>query len=134
LIPAITVLLVEDDFLIMEMLKEALEEGGLAIETAITAEQAIEVLEAGVADCRALITDVNLPGRLLGWDVARRGREINDELPAIYITGGSAHDWAVNGVPRSILLVKPFAPVQVATPASLNLTISAARRCASGSE
>src|ERR1051326_6632018 len=82
LIPAITVLLVEDDFLIMEMLKEALEEGGLAIETAITAEQAIEVLEAGVADCRALITDVNLPGRLLGWDVARRGREINDELPA----------------------------------------------------
>jgi DNA-binding response OmpR family regulator len=73
------------------------------------------MLEAEGADYRALITDVNLPGTLSGWDVAKRGREINGELPVIYITGAADGDWPSNGVPKSILLVKPFVPAQVVT-------------------
>lgn len=113
--PPILVLLVEDDPLVQDMLEATLEEGGFTIKVAAAAEQAIEMLDAEGADYRALITDVNLPGRLSGWDVAKRGREINGELPVVYITGAAAGDWPSNGVPKSILLVKPFAPAQAVT-------------------
>jgi DNA-binding response OmpR family regulator len=115
LTPPILVLLVEDDPLVQDMLEATLEEGGFTIKVAAAAEQAIEMLDAEGADYRALITDVNLPGRLSGWDVAKRGREINGELPVVYITGAAAGDWPSNGVPKSILLVKPFAPAQAVT-------------------
>jgi DNA-binding NtrC family response regulator len=111
----IPLLLVEDDAAIQEMLIETLEEGGFTIRVATSAEQAIGMLDAEGTNFSALITDVNLPGKLNGWNVAKRAREINEELPVIYITGGAAHDWASNGVPKSILLVKPFAPPQVVT-------------------
>lgn len=114
----ILLLLVEDDPLILKLLTEALEEGGFTLQTATTAEQAIEILDAQQFIFSALITDVNLPGELTGWNVAKRAREINEELPVVYITGGAAHDWASNGVPKSILLVKPFAPAQVVTAVS----------------
>ena len=43
------------------------------------------------ADYRALVTDVNLaPGKLTGWDVAKRGRGINADLPVVYMTGSEA--------------------------------------------
>jgi DNA-binding response OmpR family regulator len=64
------------------------------------------------------VTDVNLPGEISGWDIARRAREINDKLPVIYMTGGSAHEWASRGVPNSQLMPKPFAVAQVVTSVS----------------
>jgi DNA-binding response OmpR family regulator len=114
----IPLLLVEDDPLILEMLTETLQESGFTIEAATTAEEAIRMLDAEEIKFSALITDVNLPGELTGWNVAGRAREIDEELPVIYITGGAAHDWASNGVPKSILLVKPFATAQVITAVS----------------
>lgn len=36
-------------------------------------------------------------------------------MPVIYITGGPRDDWAVEGVPNSVLLAKPFAPAQLVT-------------------
>jgi CheY-like chemotaxis protein len=111
----ILILLVEDHPLILEVLKDTLEEDGCKIQVAVTGEEAINLLNAQGTDVSALVTDVNLRGKLTGWNVARRAREINDELPVIYITGGAAHEWASNGVPKSILLVKPFPHAQVIT-------------------
>jgi hypothetical protein len=39
-------------------------------------------------------------------------------LPVVYITGAAAENWAVQGVPNSILLAKPFAPAQLVTAVS----------------
>ena len=64
---------------------------------------------------RALVTDINLLGQLSGWDVAKLAREINPEIPIIYMTGPAADQWPSHGVPGSIMLNKPFAPVQVVT-------------------
>jgi DNA-binding response OmpR family regulator len=49
-----------------------------------------------------------------GWDVARRARAINPALPVIYMRGAD-EEWAIQGVPKSILLNKPFAPAQLVT-------------------
>ena len=66
-----------------------------------------------------LATDINLGSdKLTGWDVARRAREIEPELPIVYMTGDGASDWASQGVPNSILLTKPFAPAQLLTAVS----------------
>ena len=62
---------------------------------------------------RALITNINLPGKLTGWDVARHARQISDSLPVIYLTAASAHDWETEGVPNSKLMTKPFALAQL---------------------
>ncbi len=61
------------------------------------------------------MTDINLPGKFSGWDLARHAREINDTLPVVYMSGGSAHEWASQGVPNSQIMPKPFAVAQVVT-------------------
>ena len=43
---------------------------------------------------RALLTDVNLKGRLSGWDVARQIREEELPFPVVYMTGAAADDRA----------------------------------------
>jgi DNA-binding response OmpR family regulator len=88
-------------------------------------EDALQLLDDESRRYRALVTDINLGhGTLSGWDVARRGREVNPELPVVYMTGDSAAEWAAQGVPNSVLLTKPFAPAQLLTAVSQLLNAS----------
>jgi DNA-binding response OmpR family regulator len=61
------------------------------------------------------VTDINLIGRLDGWEVARAARETDPTMPIIYMTGTHAEEWASKGVPNSVILAKPFAPAQLVT-------------------
>ena len=70
-----------------------------------------------------MITDIKLGSKVTGWDVARHGRELNPDLPVVYVTGSEGHDWASLGVPNSVLIEKPFAPAQVLTAVSQLLNI-----------
>jgi DNA-binding response OmpR family regulator len=115
----LVVLVVEDDDLIRGLAEETLGEGGFKVSIASTAEQAVELLDAQEAPYRALVTDVNLASaNLTGWDVARRARELNPDIPVVYMTGDGAAEWTSQGVPNSILLTKPFAPAQLLTAVS----------------
>ena len=108
------VLLVEDEPNILELLRLALEDAGFAVTTAMTGEAAFSLLDGGAHDIRALVTDVNLvPGRKTGWDVAHHARGLVAGLPVIYLTGGAAHEWTLQGVTQSVLLTKPFVLAQV---------------------
>ncbi|MDH7972502.1 response regulator [Sphingomonas sp. AR_OL41] len=113
------ILVVEDEALIAEQVISGLEEAGYAGTTACNAEDAIALLEEDGAAFRAVITDVNLaPGKLTGWDVARRARELVADFPVIYMSGASGHEWTSNGVPNSLLIGKPFAIGQIITAVS----------------
>lgn len=107
------VLVVEDDDAIQAIVEDALAEGGFQIATVRTGEEAMTLLKGNLMPYKALVTDVNLLGRLDGWDVARAAREVDPHFPVVYMTGGAADKWPVLGVPNSILLQKPFAPAQV---------------------
>ena len=116
---SIPVLVVEDEQLIHALLTETLTEGGFAVEIAADGEDAIRMLNAPDASYRALVTDVNLsPGKLTGWDVAKRARELQAEIPVVYMTGAGSHHWPSRGVPNSVLVPKPFAPAQIVTAVS----------------
>ncbi len=107
------VLVVEDDDAIQAIVEDALAEGGFQIATVKTGEEAVTLLKGDLMPYKAIVTDVNLLGRLDGWDVARAAREVDPHFPVVYMTGGAADKWPVLGVPNSILLQKPFAPAQV---------------------
>jgi DNA-binding response OmpR family regulator len=109
----INILVVEDEFIIRELLRNELGEAGFAVTIASTAKDAMDQLRDNATGYRALVTDINLQSNLTGWDVARQGRRMKSDLPVIYMTGDSGADWAINGVPNSILVLKPFAPTQI---------------------
>ena len=112
------ILVVEDDQLIQTFIEDALGDGGF--ESAITAsgEEAVTLLKGHKGKYRALVTDINLRGKMDGWEVAQHAREIDPEFPVVYTSGTAAADWASKGVPNSIMLSKPFAPAQLLTAVS----------------
>ena len=118
-----SILVVEDDYQLQEMIEDALGEGGFFVNTVATAEEALTLFTGNPGAHRALVTDINLRGRLSGWDAARRVREIVPDLPVIYMTGAAGDQWSSQGVPGSVLLAKPFAPAQLVTAVSELLTV-----------
>ncbi len=113
------IFIVEDEPLIQEMLQIVLEDSGFEVNMAYSSMEAIATLEAQPSKFQALITDVNLShSELTGRDVAKRARELKPDLPVVYMTGDSAHEWTSVGVPNSVLLMKPFTFSQLVTAVS----------------
>jgi DNA-binding response OmpR family regulator len=117
------ILIVEDDPLMQGVLEDALKEGGFQTAIAGSGEEAVTLLKGRIADYKALVTDVNLRGRMTGWEVAKQARMASADFPIIYVTGAAADEWPVHGVPQSILLNKPFAPAQLVTAVAQLLNI-----------
>jgi len=109
------ILVTEDDQMIQGLIEEALTDGGFDSAIAATGEEAVTLLRGNRGKYRALITDINLLGRVNGWEIARVAREIDPGFPVVYMSGSHAEEWASKGVPNSIMLAKPFAPAQVTT-------------------
>ena len=112
------ILVVEDEYPLQGIVEESLIDGGFATDILSSGEEALTLFKGGLKHYKALVTDVNLKGRLNGWEVARQIREIDPGCPVIYLTGAAADEWAAQGVPNSILLQKPFAPAQLVTAVS----------------
>jgi len=112
------ILVIEDDYLIQSMIEEALLDGGFEAATAASGEEAVTLLQGNRGKYRALVTDINLSGRLCGWEVAKQARQMEPGFPVVYISGASAEHWTSQGVPDSILLTKPFATAQLLTAVS----------------
>jgi len=105
------VLVVEDEEPLQEMVHDALKESGFDLTTVASGQEAVAMIESGVIKYSALVTDVNLKGQMKGWEIARLVRQIDPAFPVVYMTADAAEDWASEGVPNSILLKKPFAPL-----------------------
>jgi DNA-binding response OmpR family regulator len=105
-----TILLVEDDQTIRDMVEEALVEGGSQVVIARLPRKPWR--EARTSGTRYRY---QLGGKIDGWGVARIAREIDPAFPVVYMPGSAAEEWPSKGVPQSILLTKPFAPAQLLT-------------------
>lgn len=109
------VLVIEDDLEIQALIDEALCDGGYEPALASSGEEAVTLMRGRQSKYRVVVTDINLAAKVDGWEVARVAREMDPELPVVYMTGAAANQWAVQGVPNSVLLTKPFAPAQLVT-------------------
>jgi CheY-like chemotaxis protein len=66
-----TVLVVEDEILIRELVAEELEEAGYSVVVATNADQAIAILEA-LQDIHLVFTDIGMPGSMDGLKLPLR--------------------------------------------------------------
>src|SRR4051794_31656452 len=121
---AVLILVVEDDPAAGDELKRALEAAGFRVMLVESGEKATSAFDENAGEIGGLVADVKLGGHVSGWGVARHAREVNQDLPVVYVTGFHVEDWASQGVPKSMLVQKPFAPAQIITAFSSLLNIS----------
>jgi DNA-binding response OmpR family regulator len=114
--PAAALLYVEDDPLIREVTAMSLEDAGFEVVMAQNAPAAYAALDAqDVRGFGAVITDINLGSGPDGWEVARRARHVNRQMPVLYVTGAEGDSWQSKAVSGSRILGKPFSPVEIVT-------------------
>jgi DNA-binding response OmpR family regulator len=110
-----TILLVEDDQALQAVLETALSDEGFEVVTADSGAAGMEALASSESQFQAVVTDIQLGKGPRGWDIGHRAREVTPGIPVIYMTGNSAHEWTVQGVPESVMLQKPFVMAQLVT-------------------
>ena len=99
-----TVLVVEDETLIRELIAEELEEAGYSVVVATNADQAIAILEAR-QDIHLVFTDIDMPGSMDGLKLAAA---VRDRWPPIHIiiTTGKARPMTIPA--NALFIPKPY--------------------------
>ena len=103
------VLLVEDEFLLCDMMAEALSEYGFEVYAFANAKDALRHLTCG-APCDILLTDINLPGSSDGAALARIARQLRPDLPVVYASGSYSKLEELDAVSGAIFVAKPYNP------------------------
>lgn len=109
-----TVLLVEDEVLILSLVADTLLEHGFAVHEAVSAEEALRYMDGG-GPVDVLLTDVDLPGSMDGVELAACVRQRRPEVPVVYASGRHGVSGLGTQVPRSVFLEKPYDPADVCT-------------------
>jgi DNA-binding response OmpR family regulator len=105
-----SVLIIEDDFFVRELLKFILETQDYCVDCCSCAEEALRKAARRTYDL--LVSDLNLPG-ISGLEMIRKIRELQPTLPILAITGIEFS--AVEEVKRAgacDALLKPFSCTQ----------------------
>ncbi|KQO49471.1 MULTISPECIES: response regulator [unclassified Methylobacterium] len=85
------ILLVEDEALTIMDLGDVLEDGGYETVQCASAERALGILQARPDIC-GLITDVELSGKVNGFELANAVSEARPTLPIVIVSGRAAPD------------------------------------------
>jgi len=111
------VLVVEDEWLLQEVIAQELRNAGCEVVESRTAKEAIAHAQAGHR-IDVVYTDIQLRGHLNGWDVAEAFRNTRADMSIIYTSGNSVD--RSRSVPDSVFFAKPYDFVAV---------VAACRRC-----
>nr|WP_245181941.1 response regulator [Sinorhizobium mexicanum] len=93
----------------------ALTEAGFGVVAVTSGSKAIEHLTAADSSIQGIVTDIRFGESPDGWEVARVAREIDPGMPVVYVSGHGAVDFPSRGVPKSVMLEKPFDMAQLVT-------------------
>jgi CheY-like chemotaxis protein len=123
------ILLVEDDFEVLEATEQLLQEEGAEVVSVAAAEPALALLGAG-APLDLVISDVVLGGPLSGIDVAEAARRRRPAVPVLLATGYAAPAETLGRrLPRDVpLLLKPFRRATLLEAATATLRARPCRR------
>jgi CheY-like chemotaxis protein len=107
-----SVLVVEDEPLVSDIVSEALEEQGFAVQTFDNAGDALECLSSN-SPVDVLFTDLNLKGPMDGDALAKRARELRPDLPVVYTSGRLSAFDKLQRVAGSLFVPKPYDPFSI---------------------
>ena len=107
-----SILVVEDEEDVQELLKDILSDFGHEVETVSRGSQGVEVFKRKTFDL--VFTDLGMPG-MSGWQVAEEVKKINKEIPVALITGWEIQlkDSELKKSGVDLVLAKPFKVKQV---------------------
>lgn len=96
------------------ILTETMIEAGLEVTEAANGEEAMQLV--GQRRFDLLLTDVHMPGRFNGVDIARQVRALWPEVPVVFVTGrpDTLRAFGTPG-PRDRSVLKPYKPSDVLT-------------------
>lgn len=103
--PSGLVLVVEDEWLVRDVIASDLKDAGWTVLEASTGESAIGIIENN-PQIDVLFTDIQLAGQLSGWDVAEAFRAAKPQMKVIYASGNTV-DWS-RAVDNSQFFSKPY--------------------------
>ncbi|HTL63935.1 MAG TPA: response regulator [Pseudolabrys sp.] len=106
---AVSVLLVEDEVMISNLVADRLVESGFRVREVATADETLRYMRSG-ASIDVLFTDISLPGGMNGAELAERAREMRPEMPIVYVSGRYKLSEISPLVPRSLFVAKPYDP------------------------
>jgi two-component system, response regulator PdtaR len=106
----ISVLVVEDEILISNLVADVLSASGFVVREVTTADEALRYIDS---DADILSTDVNLPGGMNGAELATRARALRPEMPIVYASRRYKFSEIAPLVPRSLFMAKPYDPNDV---------------------
>ena len=107
------ILVVEDELQLLVMITDVLEQLGYVVVSAKSGQDALDLVEAGER-FDLLLTDVVMPGKVGGFDLARRVREIRPDMAVIYTSGYTGFTASEMGEIQAPLLQKPAPPAELA--------------------
>lgn len=111
--PRRSVAVVVDDDAAQRFLSGTLfEEAEFEVAECATADEAWELIQKRRDDIRLIFTDVYLPGRMDGIELARRVHNALPDVPVI-VTSGSAGERIHELPPRTEFLAKPWRPLDL---------------------
>ena len=103
-----TILLVEDESLVRTVVSDVLKDTGYAVIEAVDGQAGYEVLISG-AQIDLLISDIRMPGRMDGHELARAALSIRPTLPMLLMTGCENEELAEAVWSMGVRIVhKPF--------------------------
>lgn len=110
-----TVVLVEDEASLRELIRECLEADGYTVLEARYGTEALEICERHVGLIHLLMTDVVMPG-MSGRELAERVRAARPEMRVLYMSGYTDDAVVIRGVLSEDMafLQKPFTPEALA--------------------
>ena len=111
--PGKTIVVVEDDPLLRNHAVSTLGAAGLAVVDFETADEAVLFLEERGGDVAAVLTDVRMPGRLDGFDLAVK-ISVGGPAVTVLLTSGLERPTSLL-IPSVAFLSKPWLPLDVLT-------------------
>jgi DNA-binding NtrC family response regulator len=102
------ILFVEDEAMLHVAVEPALADVGFGVAGALSAHEAVQILNARPLEICALVTDVDLGAGLDGWALAKIARGAIADLPVIYASASSEADVAAEQVTGATFVGKPY--------------------------
>ncbi|MDP8243507.1 MAG: PAS domain S-box protein [Candidatus Hinthialibacter antarcticus] len=110
-----TIMIVDDEWPIVEMLKLSLSQLGYRVEGFVSCREALEAFKANPRSYDMVITDMSMPHRS-GIEVAQEIAQIREDVPVVLCTGyvGPEHERMIADVEIADVLLKPVLQKDVA--------------------
>ena len=122
------VLVVDDETVLRKAVSYTLQKDGMEVVEAADGEEAVELIDQG-GSFDALVTDVQMPGRVNGIQVAEHARVASPDLPVIVVSGDTGGASVPELGEHGTFLAKPFSLTTLVS--LLRRFLSAVQKCRS---